>query len=45
MKMMKYMAPEMEVVEMKYAKMLCASEDSGTDPNNDWNNNPPVIDE
>lgn len=43
--MMKYMAPEMEVVEMKYAKMLCASEDSGTDPNNDWNNNPPVVNE
>ena len=46
MKMMEYMTPEMEVIELKYAKMLCASgEDSGTDPNDDWNPNPPVIDE
>ena len=40
MKMMEYITPEMEVVEMKYAKMLCASEDSGTDPNSEWDPNP-----
>ena len=28
MKKMEYMAPEMEVVEMKYSKILCASGDT-----------------
>ena len=36
MKKIEYMAPEMEVVDMKYNQILCASDGGGStsDPNN-----------
>lgn len=48
MEMKEYKTPEMEVVELKYQTALLAGsngENAGTDPNDNWNNNPPVIDE